>query len=106
MNKLLFSFLFLFSGHFAFSQDSAAADNKIFEAVETEAEFPGGGEAWKNFLIKNLNPNVPVKNGAPVGKYTVFVQFIVDKDGTISEVVPLTKLGFGMENEVVQLLKK
>ncbi len=106
MNKVLFSLLFLFSGIGAYSQDTAAVNNQIFETVEIEAEFPGGVEAWRNFLMKNLNPNVPVKNGAPLGKYTVYVQFIVAKDGTVREVVPLTKLEYGMENEVVQLLKK
>lgn len=106
MNKVLFSLLFLISSIGAYSQDTVAANNQIFETVEVEAEFPGGVEAWRNFLMKNLNPNVPVKNGAPLGKYTVYVQFIVLKDGTVSEVVPLTKLGYGMENEVVQLLKK
>lgn len=106
MNKVLFSLLFLISSIGAYSQDTIAVNNQIFETVEVEAEFPGGVEAWRNFLMKNLNPNVPVKNGAPLGKYTVYVQFIVAKDGTVRDVVPLTKLGFGMENEVVQLLKK
>jgi hypothetical protein len=106
MNKVLLSLFCLISGFGAFGQDTISADNKVFDVVEKEADFPGGAEAWKNFLIKNLNPNVPVKNGAPLGKYTVYVQFIVGKDGTVRDVVPLTKLGFGMENEVVQLLKK
>lgn len=49
---------------------------------------------------------VPVNMGAPVGQYTVLVLFIVDKDGTITGIQPLTKFGFGMEEEAVRLIKQ
>jgi len=78
----------------------------IFEKVEKEAAYPGGSDTWKSFLEKNLNANVPVENGAPVGKYTVYVQFVVNQDGSIGDIKPLTRLGYGMETEVVNLLKK
>jgi protein TonB len=60
--------------------------DKVFTKVEKEAKFPGGFEAWKRFLEKNLNNNVAQEDGAPPGNYTVRVQFIVDKTGTISNV--------------------
>jgi protein TonB len=71
--------------------------------VEIEAKFTGD---WKRFLEKNLNPNVPVDNGAPTGNYTIEVQFVVDIDGTVSDIKPLTNLGYGMEQEAVRVLKK
>jgi antitoxin component YwqK of YwqJK toxin-antitoxin module len=70
-----------------------------------EAEFPGGISAWKEFIIKRLRPDVPVKNKAPVGQYTVYVQFIIDTDGSVSDIKPLTKFGYGMEEEVVRFIK-
>ena len=73
---------------------------------EEEAYFPKGESGWRTFLEKNLNANVPVNNRAPVGSYTVIVQFIVDKDGTIQDIKPLTNFGFGMEAEVVRIMKK
>ncbi|MBI1341502.1 MAG: energy transducer TonB [Terrimonas sp.] len=81
-------------------------ENKVFEKVEIEASFPGGERAWANYLRKNLDPNVPIDNGAPGGTYTVIVQFIVDKQGNISDVRPLTKHGYGMEDEAVKIIKK
>ena len=42
-------------------------ENKIFEKVEIEASFKGGESAWRKYLERNLNPNVPVDNGAPEG---------------------------------------
>ena len=57
-------------------------------------------------MERNLNPNAPVDNGAPEGSYTIWVQFIVDKEGNISDVKPLTSHGFGMEDEAAKIIKK
>ncbi|MER3499220.1 MAG: energy transducer TonB [Chitinophagaceae bacterium] len=81
-------------------------ENKVFEKVEIEASFPGGDAAWRKFLERNLNSNTPVDNGAPAGTYTVWVQFIVDKEGNISDVKALTSQGYGMEAEAVRVIKK
>jgi len=81
-------------------------ENKIFEKVEIEASFKGGEGAWRKFLERNLNGNTPVDNGAPEGTYTVYVQFVVSKDGSISDVKALTNHGFGMEQEAVRVIKK
>ncbi len=81
-------------------------DNKVFEKVEIEAQFPGGEAAWGNFLRKNLNGQVAADNGAPAGSYTVWVQFIVDKEGNVSDIKPLTNQGYGLEAEAVRVLKK
>jgi protein TonB len=81
-------------------------ENKIFEKVEIEATFKGGESAWRKYLERNLNPSAPVDNGAPEGLYTVYVQFVVSKDGSISDVRALTKHGYGMEEEAVRVIKK
>jgi protein TonB len=81
-------------------------ENKIFEKVEIEASFKGGESAWRKYLERNLNPSAPVDNGAPEGLYTVYVQFVVSKDGSISDVRALTKHGYGMEEEAVRVIKK
>ena len=80
--------------------------NKIFEKVEIEASFKGGEAAWRKYLERNLNANVPVDNGAPEGTYTVYVQFVVSKDGSISDVKALTNHGYGMEKEAVKVIQK
>jgi len=81
-------------------------EDKIFEKVEIEATFSGGETAWRKFLEKNINAATPVEYGAPAGTYTVIVQFVVDKEGNISDVRAFTHHGFGMENEVVRLIRK
>ena len=81
-------------------------DNKLFEKVEIEASFPGGAGAWTKFLERNLDADVAVKNNAPPGQYTVYVQFIVHQDGSLTDIIPLTKHGFGMEQEAIRIISK
>jgi protein TonB len=81
-------------------------ENKVFEKVEVEASFPGGERDWRKYLERNLDANTPVENGAPEGSFTVTVQFIVDKEGNISDVRALSNHGYGMEEEAVKVIKK
>ncbi len=81
-------------------------EDKVFTKVENEASFPGGQQAWVRYLQKNLNANAPVDNGASPGTYQVIVKFIVSKDGSISDVQPETKHGYGMEDEAVKIIKR
>ncbi len=86
--------------------DSVMLDNKIFTKVEVEADFPGGNDAWRKYLIKNLNPDVPANNNAPVGKFTVVVKFVVSKDGSLSGIQAETNMGYGMEQEVLRIIQR
>jgi protein TonB len=81
-------------------------ESRIYDEVEVEASFQGGEEGWRSYLMKNLNANTPVENGAPAGRYTVMVQFIVAKNGAVSAVKALTKNGYGMEAEVIRILRQ
>ena len=80
-------------------------DNVVFEKTETEPSFPGGEKAWRQFLSENLNPVVPVDSGAKAGTYVVKMQFIVDREGNISELKSLSKNGFGTEQECLRVMR-
>lgn len=108
IRTLMLIFLSLLISSRLFSQTDVNPDTttRIFERVEIEASFPGGEQAWRKFLERNLNSNAPVENGAPNGKYLILVQFVVNKEGRISDIKPLTKEGYGMEKEVVRIMNK
>lgn len=80
--------------------------DKVFTVVQIPAEFPGGIPAWTKYLERNLNRDLPVENGAPPGKYTVIVSFIVDKNGGISEVKAENDPGYGTKDEAVRVIKR
>lgn len=88
------------------NKSSIEIDDKIFEKVEREAAFPGGAEAWTQYLQVNLKADVPIKKKAPAGTYKVIVKFIVAKNGKVKEIMAETTYGFGMEKEVIRIIKK
>jgi hypothetical protein len=82
------------------------AEDKIYTKVEIEAGFPGGENAWREYLRNNLNADTPVKFGANVGKYTAIVKFVVNKDGSLSDVQCESDPGYGMGVEAMRVIKK
>lgn len=80
--------------------------DKEFKTVQIEAKFPGGPGEWRKYLERNLNNQTPTDNGAPTGNYTVIVSFLVDKDGSISEVKAENDPGYGTAAEAVRAIKK
>jgi protein TonB len=64
---------------------------KEFTSVQVEAKFPGGNGAWGKYLQENLNTSVAskyikLKKGEQSARQTATVEFLVDKEGNISEV--------------------
>ncbi len=81
------------------------SNEPTFTKVQQEPEFIGGLAEWRNFLAKNLNGEIAATNSAPKGTFTVVIQFIVEKDGSISDVKSLTSHGFGMEKEAMRVIE-
>ena len=84
-------------------EDKSVKEQVIFTSVEIEARFDGN---WEKFLLRNLNPQTPIDNDAPPGNYTVIMQFVVDIDGTVSDIKALSNLGYGLEQEAMRVLRK
>ena len=71
---------------------------------ETKApEFPGGQQAWMNFLRKHLVTPAVIEAGE---KRTVMVRFTVGTDGSISSFEVLRSAGEECDHEVIRVLKK
>ena len=75
--------------------------DKVLTSTQVPASFPGGLPSWTKYLERNLNRNIPVNNGAGPGKYTVVVSFIVDKNGSLSDIKAETDPGFGTAEEAI-----
>ena len=77
--------------------------DKTFTKVEIESEYPGGSAAWQRYLNKTLRyPQEAIDNEV---QGTVVIQFIVDKEGNVSEVEAIS----GPEElraEAVRVIKK
>ncbi len=81
-------------------------DDRLHINPAKQAEFPTGEEGWKIFLENNMDRGVPLRNQAPAGHYTVVVRCIVSYWGSSSDVTAETRHGYGMEDEVLRVIKK
>lgn len=71
-------------------------------AIEKAPQFPGGTLGFSNFIAHNLKyPDVARLVGIN-GK--VLVSFVIDKDGSITDITPKTCIGAGCESEAVNIL--
>jgi protein TonB len=67
--------------------------------------FPGGSDAWVEYLNSKLNYNVPVNNNAPLGQYRIDYKFTIDKEGKITDLIFENNPGYGIRQEVTRVLK-
>lgn len=77
-------------------------ENKVFDVVEEQPSFPGGQGALMSWLHDNIKyPVVAAENGIQ-GK--VIVQFIVGKNGSISNVKVLRSVDPSLDKEAVRVV--
>lgn len=108
--KRFFFFVLLFSSQLFFGQNDVAIpepepksqdDNQVYSVagIEVKPEFPGGISAFYKFVSKNYKK----PNGDLHGK--IFVTFIVEKDGSLTDIKVLRDIGQGTGEEAVRVLK-
>ncbi len=81
-------------------------DTIVYKAIDVQPQYPGGMNAFNNFLIKNLEYPDLAKLIGISGK--IRVSFVVDQHGHVTDVTPVDCLGAGCESEaakVVSMLK-
>jgi periplasmic protein TonB len=77
--------------------------DKTFTKVEIESEYPGGAAAWQRYLNRNLRyPQEAIDNEV---QGAVVVQFIVDKEGNVSDVEAISGPQ-ELRPEAVRVIKK
>ena len=84
---------------------SSDGETPALQKVEVEAEFPGGLSGWRRFLMANLRAETAANNGAPPGSYNVIVQFIVEKNGSLSNIQALSNFRYGLEDEALRVMR-
>ena len=77
--------------------------NQIYTNVDQQAEFPGGPRAFGDFLKKNIVYPPFAQRANEEGK--VYVQFVVNTDGSIQDVQVLRSAGFSIDMEAVRIIK-
>jgi len=80
-----------------------ADPSEVFKAVEINPEYPGGEAAFGKFLQKNMRyPPIAKENGIQ-GK--AYLQFIVERDGSLTDISVVREPGSGLGDEAMRVLK-
>ena len=85
----------------SFEQATKHQQDSIYTAVEVMPEYPGGMNEFRKYISENYKtPEIdkPLK-----GK--VWIQFVVEKDGSLSNMKVVRDLGYGTGEEAVRVLK-
>jgi len=76
---------------------------QVFFIVEEMPEFPGGEEARTRFLLENIKyPQMARESGI---QGVVYVTFVVEPDGSISNVRVIRGIGGGCDEEAIRVVK-
>ncbi|MCK5857405.1 MAG: energy transducer TonB [Bacteroidales bacterium] len=88
-------------------EEEEAEDDKedeIFVFVEDQPGYPGGDKARIKYLQENIKfPVMAIESGI---QGTVYVTFVVEKDGRITSVKVLRGIGGGCDEEAVRVIKR
>jgi protein TonB len=84
--------------------DDGAGENEIFLVVEQAPEFEGGLAAMYKFIQKNMN--YPAKARRMGIEGSVFVGFVVERDGTIADVQIIKGIDVDCDKEAVRVVSK
>lgn len=83
-------------------------DNGIYEngtsTLEVYPEFEGGMKAWAKFIQRNLRYPAMAQEECIQGR--VFVSFVVEKDGSVSNVTLIRGIGAGCDEEALRVIRK
>ena len=111
MKMFIHFFIFiLISWNYSYSQDSTSSCHyeidpttliKIYLYADTEPTFPGGPEGMMNFITKHIvYPSCVEFNG------TIYISFIVNDDGSISNIFVKKGLSQEIDRASLDLIKK
>ncbi len=78
-------------------------EEEIFTIVQDMPSFPGGDAAMLSYLGKNIKYPTLAKESGIQG--TVYVTFVVEKDGSVSNVKVLRGIGGGCDEEAIRVVK-
>ncbi len=80
-------------------------ENTVFTKVEVEAQFPGGEGKWNQYVQREVERHIDeLTEDGQAG--TCEVQFIVDKEGNVSNVEALSMKGTVLAQVAVNAIKK
>lgn len=70
--------------------------------IEKQPEYPDGIDGFREMIGKNFRP--PSDKNFKGGK--IFVQFVIERDGSLTDIKVIRDAGFGTADEAIRVVKK
>lgn len=91
------------SKHFNYISEKSQMEGNLFTLVEEEPEYVEGMPEFYKFIAARIKYPLEARKNNIEG--IVNVQFVVEKDGTLSEVKALDGIGYGCDEEAVRVVQ-
>jgi protein TonB len=103
-----FAFCYFMVGNdltFAQAKADQKSDEKVYSFVDEGASFGSKGDLSElyQFIAKNLRYPEEAKEKKIEGK--VFAKFVIEKDGSVTNVEIVKGVGYGMDEETLRVVK-
>jgi len=102
MKYLVIIFLMFLSTEIQAQEEETQINQNIYNTagIQVQPEFPGGmGEFYKYIGQNYKTPNVKGLKGK------IFLTFIIEKDGNLSDIKVIRDIGHGTGEEAIRVLK-
>ena len=86
-----------------FADAPEEVSDEIFMVVEKLPEFPGGEAAFMKFLYEHIKYPMVAKKMGIEGR--LYLQFVVEKNGSVTDLSVLKGLGVGCDEEALRVMK-
>lgn len=84
-------------------EEEEVVEQEIFTVVESMPEFPGGAGKMMEFIARNIKYPPMARESGIQGR--VFVNFVVEHDGSVSNVRVLRGIGGGCDEEAIRVVE-
>lgn len=84
-------------------EEEEIIEEPIFVIVESMPKFPGGLNVLMKYLHNNIKYPTQAKEIGIQGK--VFVSFVIEKDGSVTNILLLRGIGGGCDEEAIRVIK-
>ncbi|GAB1419193.1 energy transducer TonB [Bacteroidales bacterium] len=84
-------------------EEEEVVEAEIFTVVESMPEYPGGAEEMMRFIAQNIKYPPIARESGIQGR--VFVNFVVEPNGSVSSVKVLRGIGGGCDEEAIRVVQ-
>ncbi|MDR2907615.1 MAG: energy transducer TonB [Bacteroidales bacterium] len=83
--------------------EEEAPEEQIFQVVEENPGYPGGEQARQEYLGNNIKYPAIARESGIAG--TIYITFVVERDGSITDVKVVRGIGGGCDEEAIRVVQ-